>query len=497
MNLGRKPTYLKQSGILDPPKVCRTRARYIGSSGRYDSADVNAFVNFTTAQLHNNVESAAVCIIENVHPNWMHRLQDAFGIPQDFFREHARNPPDESLWETVFTRSKDPRWVPPLGPSQSWHSIDAIYEYHGWKTTGHGAPAFEGKATNIESNDNFFKRHCWEGPSPYPISSNTKISYVRVMHKLAIFLVDAPLGGTRNMFARVNRKRTTLRLPYSCNRGGLLLPQLFAEPEYSLFESLSSCFQHFWHFNILFAPYLDPGAVLGGGELLYLLSASLWDTNRRYLESEIRRISFEDIRTPSVETNSALHDFREDLVHLKDGVVEAQRYVPQYVKDYYKRDYDNDQHRQFLNQESPVDRHTSILKDAIDLSHFLMETFELLNSTIGVLDSQTSLEQARRGSRLTQLAFIYVPLSFVTGIYGMNVKEVNDSPLSVWVCFVTLAVVIIATAVVFLSYESFARHRKANARQEHTSTASGPTNIQMPRNRRTAAAKLTVKAVKS
>ena len=53
---------------------------------------------------------------------------------------------------------------------------------------------------------------------------------------------------------------------------------------------------------------------------------------------------------------------------------------------------------------------------------------------------------------ITALAFFYVPLSFVTGIFGMNVKEINGSPLSLWVCFAALGVVIAATSVGFLLY---------------------------------------------
>jgi Mg2+ and Co2+ transporter CorA len=35
--------------------------------------------------------------------------------------------------------------------------------------------------------------------------------------------------------------------------------------------------------------------------------------------------------------------------------------------------------------------------------------------------------------KITQLAFLYVPLSFVTNILGMNVKNINGSPLPMWV----------------------------------------------------------------
>jgi hypothetical protein len=39
-----------------------------------------------------------------------------------------------------------------------------------------------------------------------------------------------------------------------------------------------------------------------------------------------------------------------------------------------------------------------------------------------------------------------VPLSFVTGIFGMNVKEINGSPLSVWTAAVALIIVTLLTA---------------------------------------------------
>jgi Mg2+ and Co2+ transporter CorA len=34
---------------------------------------------------------------------------------------------------------------------------------------------------------------------------------------------------------------------------------------------------------------------------------------------------------------------------------------------------------------------------------------------------------------ITRLALLYVSLSFVTGIFGMNVKDINGSPLPMWV----------------------------------------------------------------
>jgi len=70
-------------------------------------------------------------------------------------------------------------------------------------------------------------------------------------------------------------------------------------------------------------------------------------------------------------------------------------------------------------------------------------------SSISVQDTRLSMDQAQRGSRLTILAFIYVPLSFVTGVFGMNIQQINGSGLNNWVCFVALAAVVFLTVPIF------------------------------------------------
>jgi len=79
----------------------------------------------------------------------------------------------------------------------------------------------------------------------------------------------------------------------------------------------------------------------------------------------------------------------------------------------------------------------SILRDLLEqanvLEKFLMDSFTLLMSSISILEAGSIKEQAQQGQMITRLAFLYVPLSFVTSVFGMNVKEINGSPLPVWV----------------------------------------------------------------
>jgi Mg2+ and Co2+ transporter CorA len=69
---------------------------------------------------------------------------------------------------------------------------------------------------------------------------------------------------------------------------------------------------------------------------------------------------------------------------------------------------------------------------------------DTLLSTMSILESQKSIEQSEQVNKLTRLAFVYIPLSFISSVFGMNVKEIQANP-SIWVFFAT------AIAFTFLS----------------------------------------------
>lgn len=241
---------------------------------------------------------------------------------------------------------------------------------------------------------------------------------------------------------------------YANNRGGLLLPQSYAHRSYDLMESLKVFLQHRWHFDYLFAPTTTNGSAIAiqPHPLLYLLSSSVWQANLKFLDESIKHLSFIEIRDdPTIQTNSQLHDMRESLAGLKAGIAETITWAPNDLDPYFKSNLNRlkDLH---LATPSPFNTLHDLLEEAKELQAFLMETFQLLMSSLSVRDSQISIHQSRRGTLITVLAFIYVPLSFVTGIFGMNIKEVNGSPLDVWVCFVALAVVVVSTV---LGYAAF------------------------------------------
>ena len=147
---------------------------------------------------------------------------------------------------------------------------------------------------------------------------------------------------------------------------------------------------------------------------------------------------------------------------MKANLCETIKYVPTMAVQYFEKHvfYPRDIISQW-KLPTPIESHQHILDGVAQLDRVLMETFQLLMSSISVRDSQLSVEQSQRATRLTQLAFIYAPLSFATGIFGMNVQQIDATGLSIWVCFVTLAITIVVTAGIF-----WFLHARGNKRKE-------------------------------
>jgi len=59
------------------------------------------------------------------------------------------------------------------------------------------------------------------------------------------------------------------------------------------------------------------------------------------------------------------------------------------------------------------------------------------------------MKQAERATMLTLLAAVYLPLQLVTGIFGMNIAEINDGVPAWRACVVALAVAGVLTVGVF------------------------------------------------
>lgn len=75
-------------------------------------------------------------------------------------------------------------------------------------------------------------------------------------------------------------------------------------------------------------------------------------------------------------------------------------------------------------------------------------------------------KQAQRATLLTILAVIYLPLTLVTGIFGMNIKEINGGAPLLWSCILGLLVIAGLTVAGYFGYRSWRRSHDARESEE-------------------------------
>ncbi|KAF2704135.1 hypothetical protein K504DRAFT_518672 [Pleomassaria siparia CBS 279.74] len=170
---------------------------------------------------------------------------------------------------------------------------------------------------------------------------------------------------------------TQLHLPVSRNRGGLILPQLSDQSQYSLYNCLQRFLSHAWHFN---APFPDANTPLGPETFLYLVVDSTWYTNPRFLDRDIEHIGFNEIRNPNAAINNRLHDRRQDLISLREQVELASKWIPQSVNDELNAIKAVAQKEQSYIG-CPNQLFSDILRRSELLENFLMDSFNLLISS--------------------------------------------------------------------------------------------------------------------
>jgi hypothetical protein len=77
----------------------------------------------------------------------------------------------------------------------------------------------------------------------------------------------------------------------------------------------------------------------------------------------------------------------------------------------------------------------------------------LLQGRIAIQEAQRSVEQSALVTRFTQLAFFFIPLSFVAAVFGMNVAEIQADFPPIWTFFLVAAVVLIISMVFAMTSE--------------------------------------------
>ncbi|KAI9695896.1 MAG: hypothetical protein M1836_006013 [Candelina mexicana] len=103
----------------------------------------------------------------------------------------------------------------------------------------------------------------------------------------------------------------------------------------------------------------------------------------------------------------------------------------------------------------------AVLQEAQRLDSAIRDTLQLQVGILALLESRRSIEQSkiaieegRRVKLLTVLAFVFVPVSLASSIFGMNVQQINHTGTNIWV-FIVTAVLLTTTAFFLWGFSSF------------------------------------------
>lgn len=157
---------------------------------------------------------------------------------------------------------------------------------------------------------------------------------------------------------------------------------------------------------------------MGADYLAYVLLDSLVDSYFAVLESlgeEIERLEENIITRPTPDTQSRIHHFKREMILLRKAVWPLRELISGLQR-----------------EESPLISDTTgiFLRDVYDHTIQIIDTVETLRDILsGLLDLYMSSISNRMNEVmkvLTIIATIFIPLTFVAGIYGMNFEYMPE-----------------------------------------------------------------------
>ena len=193
-----------------------------------------------------------------------------------------------------------------------------------------------------------------------------------------------------------------------------------------------------------------------------------WSSSVERLSHELSERRSRALTRPSMETYLPLVDLRRPILGMLDTVSAAIQDAPKF-EEAYRRVYPIDPSRPSSEDSSPwSDALRSASTSLHALQRELNDEIHLVIGAVTVQDSDASKRQAERATLLTVVAAVYLPLTLVTSIFGMNIREIDGDLLTYRACLKALGVVLGCTIVFALVYREWRRWRR---RREDGSSA--------------------------
>ncbi|CAI6334585.1 unnamed protein product [Periconia digitata] len=179
------------------------------------------------------------------------------------------------------------------------------------------------------------------------------------------------------------------------------------------------------------------------------------ETHIGILEDKIYENPADESRAPELWTNSGLWLKVERLMYLHADIVKEMR---NHLKDLASATLP--EHTKWLEQSADeVEKLITLFQEGVlkPTDHLS----DLMYKSVGIRDARHSLQLDLSMWRLSWITFIFLPLTFMCGFFGMNVDTFEDNPSIKWF-FITTAPLFVVMIVTWY----FVKHALASARQD-------------------------------
>lgn len=171
------------------------------------------------------------------------------------------------------------------------------------------------------------------------------------------------------------------------------------------------------------------------------------------LEEKIYENPADESRAPELWKNSAHWLKYEKLMNYHTDVVENMRaYLVELDGDF------SDEGAWLRNTPADFARLSGLIEE--DLVKRTANLADLMYKSVGIRDSRQSLQLGTSMWRLSWIAFVFLPLTFITGFFGMNVDTFSGDPSIKWYFAAVVPFMVLVLVGWYVLKHLFARHRQ-------------------------------------
>lgn len=199
------------------------------------------------------------------------------------------------------------------------------------------------------------------------------------------------------------------------------------------------------------------------GLTIWPLVASAWRHNIQCLSQRLNTLRYEAFSSPAMETYLPLISLRRTIANSRQCIAElvaSSKHCLRKFEAYHSRPAQD-------GMRLSAKAFSHLVNELNGISEELNDEIHLIMGAVNIQDSAAMKQQAERATLLTLLAAVYLPLTLVTGIFGMNIKEINQGTPTFRACLAAFGVASASTLIFALCYHWRKRARRRHSKQRN------------------------------